>query len=266
MGVVSPSGKLLIDTMYQWITLFRDGGRKQLPPNERISNEVVEFYSVRNEEGQWAIFDPNGSKLFGFVDCEQLEIDERTQTIVKVVRQEDYQRFSYLYNFDGELMFPTPFEWVGYIRNSDLIALIAQDGSNEEYYLYNVATKAKLGPYSHFNIFNEQRSPLLGMEEEEFEQYKQLNIITVRQDTLNDYIWGVIDMRGNEVYPLAYKYFRVIEPDMRKRFIEPAEKPNEVEFLFYSARFGETGQVILFDKNMDRYLLDSVMKKIVKLE
>lgn len=264
-GVMAPSGKILIDTVFSSITLFHSGARKTLPPKEEISTEVVEYYLVRNEAWELAIFDSGGDKVFGFADCHQLEIDEHTETIVKVVWTSGTPSESYLYDFDGDLVFERSFENIAYINDSDLIALIAEDGQREEYYLYNPFTEEKLGPLTHFNVYNRDSSPPFGMDKAAFELYTKLNVITVRETRDNDYIWGMFDLQGEQVYPIAYKYFRVIDPDLRKRFIDRAEKPEGVEFLFYGYFASEVSQMMLFDEHLNRYILESGLNKIVKL-
>lgn len=265
MGVVSPSGKLLIDTIYSSVSLFYNGGRKVYPPKEQPTNDPVEFYLVRNDAGQLAVFDSGGSKHFGFVDAEQIAIDPHTETIVTTVRGADNRQRSYLYDFDEDLLFERSFEDIAYIKDADLIALIAQDGRIEEYYLYNPFTEEKLGPFTHFNVYNADSSPPLGMDKAAFEPYTRLNVITVRQTEDNDYIWGMFDLQGEQVYPIAYKYFRIIDEDLRKRFIDRAEKPAEVEFLFYGHFAKETSQMMLFDRHLNRYLLETGLNKIFKL-
>lgn len=104
------------------------------------------------------------------------------------------------------------------------------------------------------------------MKEADFELYKSLNIISVRQDKGNDYIWGLVDMQGNELLPMQYKYFRILNEDLKKRFIERATKPEGVTFLFYSHQFGDNRQLYLFDKNMEQYKLNSDTNEIVKVE
>ncbi|MBK8702583.1 MAG: hypothetical protein IPN33_02515 [Saprospiraceae bacterium] len=264
MGVVSQSGDILIDTIYSGVSPFFNKGRKTLPPTNKISKEVVEMYLVSNDN-QYAVFDKDGLKLFGFEECFQVEVDEHTKTIVKILKQDDNQLRSYLYGFDGKLIFDTSFENVGYINNSDLIALIAEDGQNDEFYLYNPFTKVKLGPYSHFNIYNEDSSPPLGMDEKDFEKYTSLNVITVRQDSSSKYIWGMIDMQGNELHPLVYKHFRVIDKDLRERFIDRSSRPEGVEFLFYAHLFSG-GSMLLFDEKMEKYIYEHESMTIVKEE
>jgi len=262
-GVVSKSGELLIDSIYSSISLFYNGGRKTLPPNNTIPAKVVELYLVRNDENQLAVFDKNGLKTFDFTNCFQIEVDEHTKTLVKIIKQGNNQLRSFLYDFDGQSVFEESFEYIAYIIDSDLIALIAEDGQNEEYYLYNPFTKKRLGPYTHFNIFNRDSNPLMGMEKEEFSPYTSLNVITVRHNSGSDYKWGMIDLKGNEILPIEYKYFRVPEENLKKRFINRATRPDGVEFLFYSYPIGD-GNMLLFDEKLDRYEFNNESMTIVK--
>lgn len=265
MGVVAPDGKLLIDTVYPGVFPLYSHLRQTLPPNEELSDGIEEFYLVRNAENQLALFNNGGTKVFGFVDAERLAVDEHTKTIVKTVVEEGSGERSYLYGFNGKPVFESSFRSIAYVTNSDLIALIAQDGATREYYLYNPFTEAKLGPYSHFNIYNADSETPIGMITADFQPYKELNIITVRETRGESYVWGVIDMQGQQVYPVAYKYFRIIDHVLRKRFIDKAEKPEGVEYLFYAHFANETSQMMLFDKNMSRYVLESGLNKISKL-
>lgn len=263
-GVKSESGTLLIDTIYGGISFLYNGGRKTLPPNNKATNRPIEYYVVGNELNQTAIFDKNGKKIFDFVECFQLEVDEHTKTIVAINKLKDNQLRSTLYEFGGKQIFDTTFENIGYINNSDLIALIVEDGQNDEFYLYNPFTKVKLGPYSHFNIYNEDSSPPLGMEKEDFNKYSSLNLITVRQNLGNEYIWGLIDMKGNELLPVEYTYFRVIGEDMKKNFIDRASKPEGVDFLFYAYLFNDKSKLLFFDKKMEKYICENESRTIVK--
>jgi hypothetical protein len=255
MGVVSTSGKLLIDTIYSSVSLFYNSGRKSLPPGSKVSKEVVELYLVRNDSRQLAVFDKDGRQVLGFEDCFQIEVDEHTQTAVKIIKQEDNRLRSYLYGFDNQLIFEESFENVGYINHSDLIALIVDDGANSEYYLYNPFTKNKLGPYSHFNIYNKGSSPPLGMKEEEFEKFKTLNVITVRQDSGSDYIWAMIDMQGNEILPLEYSSISLFTEEKKKHpFFRLVENPDQVEFVLTSTIRNEKGlRTFFYDKHLTRY-------------
>lgn len=266
MGVISESGDLLIDTIYNSVSLFYNKGRQSLPPVRTVSKETVEFYKVRNDDNQYAIFDKNGQTVFDFADCINLQVDEYTQTIVKMVKQPDNRFRSYLYDFKNQLIFEASFEHIYYINESDLIALIAEDGQNEEYYLYNPFTKKKSSVYTHFNIFNQDTNLPFGMKETDFEKYKSLNIISVRQEKDNEYIWGLVDMKGNELLPMKYKYFRILTDDLKKRFIERATKPEGVNFLFYSHQFGDNRQMYLFDENMEIYQFDGDKNEISKAE
>jgi len=264
LGVKSKSGKMLIDTIYDGISNFYNLGRKTFPPNNNRYEDPVEFYLVRKELSQFAVFDKDGNKVFDFADCFQIEVDAHTRTVVKIVRQEDNILRSYLYGFDGKQIFETSFENIGYINDSDLIALIVEDGQNDEFYLYNPFTKNKMGPYSHFNVYNKDSSPPMGMEKVDFKNYNSLNVISVRQNAGNKYKWGFIDMKGNEIFPVEYKYFRVIEEGVVTRFIDRASKPEGVEFLFYSYLFNDRSKMILFDENMGKYICDNELNTIMK--
>lgn len=262
-GVASENGVLLIDTIYRQVSVIHNTGRQTLPPSETWRTPTPwEYYLVRNADNQKAIFDSNGKMVFDFIDCLQLQLDIHTKTVVKTDMLENHRMRSSLYTFDGELLFDTTFENIGYINNSDLIALIAEDGANEEYYLFNPFTNKQLGPYTHFNIYNQDSAPTLGMKEQDFDDYKTLNLITVRITKDNDYIWGVVDMEGNEVLPINYRYIRIIGNDIRERFIGRAEKPDDVKFLFYAYNTNDRNTMLLFDKNMTAYEYDHESRKI----
>ncbi|MBK7223206.1 MAG: hypothetical protein IPH94_18420 [Saprospiraceae bacterium] len=148
-GVISKSGKLLIDSIYHNIYVLHDKARKILPPREEgptSGYKFIEYYLVRNDKKELAVFDHNGKIIFDFVECYALEIDESTQTIVKIMKEKNNDLSSYLYNFNNQQLFEESFEDIGFVNNSDLIALIKQDGYKDEYYLYNTKSKAKIGP------------------------------------------------------------------------------------------------------------------------
>ncbi len=264
-GVKSKSGKILIDTIYDGIAKFYNLGRKTLPPNNNRYNNPVEFYLVIKETEK-AVFDKDGKIVFDFAACSQLELDDHTSTVVKIVTEENNRLRSYLYGFDGNQIFEESFENIGYINNSDLIALIAEDGQNDEFYLYNPFKKKKLGPFSRFNIFNIDSSPPIGMEKEDFKNYYNLNIITVRQNFKDKYKWGLIDMQGNEILPIAYKYFQVIDKVFKSRVIDSASQPAGIEFSFYSCLFDNPHKILLIDNNMEQYTYDNDTKVITKVK
>ncbi len=265
-GVVSANGTLLIDTVYREIRVLHDTGRQTLPPSENYKNPTPwEYYLVRNTTNQKAIFDSNGNKIFGFIDCFQLQFDKHTKTVVKTDILENNRIRSALYRLKGDLIFDTTFENIGYINNSNLIALIAEDGANEEYYLFNPFTNKKLGPYTHFNIYNQDSNSPLGMQTQDFEDYKNVNLITVRITKDNDYIWGVVDMDGNEVLPINYRYIRIIGKDMRERFIGRAEKPEGIKCLFYAYKLDDRKTMLLFDEMMNSYTYDHETRKIERV-
>lgn len=265
-GVKSAKGALLIDTIYREVRVIHDSGRQTLPPSENWRTPIPwEYYLVRNSDNQKAIFDSNGNMVFGFMDCFQLQLDKHTKTVVKTDMLNDNRLRSSLYSLDGELLFDATFENIGYINNSNLIALIAEDGQNEEYYLFNPFTNKKLGPYTHFNIYNQDSAPPMGKQKQDFDDYKSLNLITVRITKDNDYIWGVVDMQGNEVLPIEYRYIRILEKGIKERFIDRAEKPENVKFLFYSYKLDDRNTMLLFDEKMNCYKYDHEARKIERV-
>lgn len=267
-GVVSKSGKLLIDTAYSGIFLFEGKGHKILPPQEvnMTPNYELEYYLVIDTENKLSVFNSNGKKVFGFYECAGLEIDENTKTFVKIVNEADNRLRSYLYDFNGKLIIEQSFENIGYINNSELIALIAEDGYNDEYYLYNIKTKNKLGPFTHFNIYNKDSSPPLGMDKSDFEKYKKLNIIIVRQKSGNENIWGVVDMTGKELLPIKYDRIAILDQSTYDGVIHKANKPVNVNFYFYSYKTNNQHQLLLIDDKLNIYEYDHNLKKISKVK
>jgi hypothetical protein len=266
-GVVSQSGKILIDTIYAEILTFAGKGHKVLPPqreNFKMESEI-EYYLVIDTERKYAVFNENGSKVFGFFECSGLEIDEHTKTFVKIVREPDNRLRSYLYSFDEKQIFQESFESVGYLDKSDLIALIAEDGQNDEYYLYNIKTKNKLGPYTHFNFYIDVANPPLGMDKESFEKYAKLNIITVRQRKENKDLWGAIDLTGKELLPTKYNGIRFIDENT-ERMIKDAKKPENADFYFTSYEREKRNPLILFDDKMNVYEFDKNLNTINKIK
>lgn len=259
IGVVSNSGSLLIDTNYISIGVPYGKGHKVLPPqDERVKfDSPIEYYVVIDSERKSAIFDKNGNKIFGFVDCFGLEIDDYTKTIVKIIKEQDNSLSSYIYGFDGIQIFEQSFENIGYINNSYLIALIAEDGSNKEYYLYNIKTKTKLGPFTHFNIYNNDSSPPLGVNKNKFEQYTKLNLITNRQKKGKIEVWGACDLNGQELLPSQYQgIVPIINLGWEDRLINHPDKPINVDFYFYTYRTDDYEKMILLDNKMKKYEYD----------
>ena len=269
IGVVSVSGILLIDTIYLSIGVPYGKGHKILPPqDERVKfDSLIEYYVVTDSERKSAIFDNNGEKIFGFVDCFGLEIDDYTQTIVKIIKEQDNRLSSYLYGFDGILIFEQSFENIGYINNSHLIALIADDGSNKEYYLYNIKTKSNLGPFTHFNIYNRDSSPPLGLNKNKFEQYTKLNLITTRVQKGNKEVWGAIDINGQELLPSQYqRIVPIVNLGWEDKLNSHPQRPINVDFYFYTFRIDDYEKMILLDNKMKKYEYDGSANTIKIIE
>ncbi|MEM7105200.1 MAG: WG repeat-containing protein [Bacteroidota bacterium] len=257
-GVQSKNGKLLIDSIYKQIRTVQNHEKLLLPPMEdRIYPDVPEYYLVSDQNNQKALFDKNGALVFGFIDCFNIVIDQHTQTIVvSTETSNNVKPGKFLYNTNGDLLFETQFDNIGYISNADLIVLFAKDTGNKEFYLYNPFSKKKLGPYDHLNIYNEDNRLLEGMKESVFETIKTLNIITVRKEKDNDYLWGMINSKGNEVLPLEYRNLRLIlEQDRNHPAFKKAAKPGDIEFIFTGSHFSKPSTAIFFDSNFSEYEL-----------
>lgn len=266
-GVVSKSGKLLIDTIYAGIFTFQGDGHKVLPPKENNKYRMksnIEYYILLDTLKRSAVFDAEGNKIFGFFECEEIEIDVNTKTFVKILKEQDNSLRSYLYHFNGKQIFDQSFENIGYINNSNLIALIAEDGSNEEYYLYNIKTDRKLGPFTHFNIYNKDASPPLGMNKSAFEKYTALNLIAVRSKQGQNEKWGIIDMSGNELLPLKYDRISFIDDETQNRINNNSSDPENVIFYF-SIYQKETRKNLFLDDKMNMYEYDIITNKIIKV-
>jgi hypothetical protein len=253
-GVRAENGHLLIDTVYRQIRVLDNRAKLTLPPIESPQSiEVLEYYIVSGTSGRKAIFDKNGKIFFDFVDCAALQFDEHTQSVVTVIKQADHRQRSYLYNTKGELQFETSFEDIGFISHSDLIALIVEQGSNDEFYLYSPFTKKKLGPIDHFNIFNKDMSTFM-MEESDLEKFQKLNIVTVRKEVDNEYVWGVIDASGNEILPIEFINLRMITTkDKQHPAFKRATKPAGVDFIFSGKQISNPSVQIYFDENFVKY-------------
>lgn len=254
-GVKSKEGKQLIDPIYKSIRVVRDFEKLKLPPSEGIHRQKqLEYYSVTNTDKQQAIFDKNGKLIFGFMDCLNMVIDPHTQTVVITKKTPANPKpRSHLYHINGKLVFDTSYENIGFISYSDLIVLVAEDSPNEEFYLYNPFTKNKLGPYDHFNIFNED-SRLMGIKDSELEKYKKLNVITVRKEIENEYHWGMIDAKGKEILPLEYKKITILlQRHKNHPAFKNAKKPEGVDLIFTGSHISKPSTAIYFDSNFKKY-------------
>ncbi|MFK7973167.1 MAG: hypothetical protein AB8F95_22550 [Bacteroidia bacterium] len=253
-GVKSADGSLLIDTLYGRISIVYAGARLTLPTAKReVNPKPLEYYVVSNKAHQKALFNSDGKVVFDFVDCHSIQFDQHTQSIVTTELTASNSLRGKLYDISGQAVFDTTFESVAFINNSDLIALIAQDGSIDEYYLYNPFTKKRMGPFDHFNIYNKDSGPPLGMKKEDFVKYTSLDVIAVRKTVDRDYVWGIVDMKGDEILPIEYDYFRLVGNDMKGTYLKNAEKPEDVEFLFYSRKSGSTYNMLFLDADMQVY-------------
>jgi hypothetical protein len=256
-GVKSATGKQLIDPIYQQIRVAFPGEKKSLPPQEGVQAlSEPEYYLVSNASNQKALFDKNGKQIVDFMECTSIVVDQATQTMVvaKEIQAKRPPR-SFLYTLKGELIFDDSFEAIGYIRHSDLIALIAEDGANDEFYLYNPFEENKLGPFDHFNIYNKDFTTPKGIAEPNYVKYKdQLNVITVRREEGGDYRWGMIDPKGNEILPMEYSKLGLFsEADRNHPFFKQAIKPGGGDFIFRGLPIANRSTTILFDPNLEQY-------------
>ncbi|MBL7802534.1 MAG: WG repeat-containing protein [Saprospiraceae bacterium] len=268
-GVKSKSGKLVIDTIYDRIFVLYENNRLTLPPKDRNQpGPWLNCYIVISREKGTAIFSSSGKILFDFVQCNGLQYDARTQTVVVIKQLADNRLRSTLHSMDGRNLFEDDFESIGYVTRSDLIVLIAEDGAKDEFYIYNAKENLRTGPYSHINVFNQDSSPLLGMKEEEFNKFRNLNILTVRKTVDNEDIWGIMNLEGELRVPFSYKRFRIIDSSMQSTLIDKCQKPDNVEFVFYSYDMNDTNEtsLLLFDARLDLYKYDAAERKIFKAD
>ncbi len=261
-GVKSKEGKLLIDSIYSRIHIFNEHAKLTLPPKKPISKQL-EYYVVSNSNNKKALFNQDGKLVFGFIDCLSIIFDQHTQMIVATKKEQaNTQPRSYLYNIKGELLFDASFENIAFINNADLIALIVEDGANDEFYLWNPFTMKKLGPFDHFNIYNDDSRLPKGMEDSVFETCKRLNIIAVRTEVDNDYIWGIIDSKGNEILPIEYKNLKIfLESKKNHPAFKKAIKPEGVEFIFTGAHMSKPSTSIYLDSSFVKYEFKTISRK-----
>lgn len=249
-GVKSQNGKVLIDAIYKEIRIAKTFEKLVLPPVEgRPELSPLGYYLVKSTNQQKALFDSNGKLIFAFTDCSNLVFDQHTQTVVKAT-----QAGSYLYNIKGELLTESPYKKIAFINHSDLIVLIAAEGSNKEFYLYNPFERKKIGPFDHFNVYNAASPTPWGIEPTAFDNYKKLNIIAVRREVDNDYLWGVIDIEGHEVLPMEYRNLKLFSKSQQEHpAYKQATKPEGVEFLFRGAHLSKPSTSIYFDRKWTKY-------------
>ena len=150
----------------------------------------------------------------------------------------------------------TSFKYIAFIEHSDLIALVVEEGAKTEIYLYNPFEQKKLGPFDHFNIYNEGSNLPMGMEASDFEKYKKLNVLTVRREENNDYIWGMVDAKGNEILPLSYKGIQILSAsDKNHPAFKKAIKPEGVDLIFKAVQVSNPSVAIYFDSDLVQYEL-----------
>jgi hypothetical protein len=253
-GLKSNNGSLLIDTIYNKINLLNDNLKLTLPSNDKIQNPTTfAYYIVNDIEGKNAIFDKDGKLIFPFMDCSSLQIDNKTQSVVATKKDIDNRTRKYLYNLEGELQLEANYKDIAFIRNTDLLALISNDGQNKEYYIYNSSNKKKLGPFDHFSIYNETMSSF-AMQDSDFERLKKLNLITIRNEIDNEYQWGIIDLNGDEILPMEYRSLKkVLEQDRNHPAFKKAVKPVGVDFVFTGKHISDLSKPIYFDTNFIKY-------------
>jgi hypothetical protein len=254
-GVMSQTGELFIDTIYGRINIIDENSKRVLPVSDKpMTSEITDYYLVTDIENKKAIFDSNGKILFDFIDCNSLQLDTETNSVVLIQLESNKQLRSYLYKLDGHLVFKENFESIAFIKGSNLIALIVEDGAQDEYYIYNNVTGNKIGPFDHFNIYNSNSQPPIGMQLDEFVKYKKLNVIAVRKLVKKDYLWGIYDLNGNEILPIEFKNMRMLsEADRKHIAFRSAKKPEGVDFLFKCSHFSNSSVAIYFDCNFAKY-------------
>jgi len=254
-GVMSKSGELILDTVYGRISVIDDNSRLVLPViNESVTPEITDYYLITDTKNKKAIFDSNGKIVFDFIDCHSLQFDIETKSVVIIQLQSDNRLRSYLYDLNRELVFEENFESIAFIMDSDLIALIVEDGAKDEYYIYNKTTGNRIGPFDHFNIYNRGSNLPIGMKPSEFAKYKKLNVLAVRQTVENEYLWGIYDLNGNEILPIEFKNLRMLsESDRNHIAFKRAKKPEGTEFLFKSSHISNSSVAIYFDSNFAKF-------------
>lgn len=254
-GVMSKTGELIIDTIYGRINIIDENSKRILPVSDKpLTSEITDYYLVTDVENRKAIFDSNGKILFDFIECTSLQLDTETNSVVLVRLESNKQLRSYLYELDGQLVFKENFESIAFIKGSNLIALIVEDGAQDEYYIYNKATGNKIGPFDHFNIYNRNSQLPIGMQLEEFVKYQKLNVVAVRKLVNKDYLWGIYDLNGNEILPIEFKNLRMFSEADRKHFaFRSAKKPEGVDFIFKCSHFSNSSVAIYFDRNFAKY-------------
>ena len=254
-GVISKNGELLIDTIYGRINIIDESSKLVLPvTNKTVPPEITDYYLITDTVNKKAIFDSNGNIIFDFIDCNSLQFDTETKSVVLIQIELNNQLRSYLYDLDGQLVFKENFESIAFIKGSNMIALIVEDGVKDEYYIYNKNKGNRIGPFDHFNIYNGSSNPPIGMKQDEFKKFKNLNVVAVRKMVDNDYLWGIYDLNGNEILPIEFKNLRLLsESDKNHIVFKRAKKPEGAEFLFIGSHVSNPSVAIYFDSNFAKY-------------
>ena len=85
----------------------------------------------------------------------------------------------------------------------------------------------------------------------------------------NDYIWGMVDSKGNSILPLEYKNLKLIlEADKNHPAFKQAIKPEGVDFIFKGTQISKPSKLIYFDSNLEKYefKIISVDKREYRIE
>lgn len=247
VGVKSKSGKILIDPEYKMIRPIYSDDRMTYNGIKNSVRKPLEYYLATMENDFKGIIDSNGKEVFGFRKCFDLQIDERTKTIIVVDKLPDHKKVYLLFDFKNKQLDNIQYQNIGYIENSDLIILVKV--KRKEVYLLNINNNIKSGPYEHFIVWDENYDPTLGRKDVKFTKLKKPLGIGVR----NKGIWGMIDQDGNEILPMKYSSMKIFSEEQKSHpFFKRVTMPEDVNIVL-STISEEKRKQTFYDENMIEY-------------
>lgn len=251
-GLKARNGKVLIEPTFQNIQVLCDYEKHQLPlTKEPTTPEPMEYYVVLDKTNQRAIFNANGAIIIPFNPYYNVTLNEHTLTAVAAVMNENNRLRHQLLGSDGMPLFTEDFENIAYIKGTDVIVLIKEDGAKDELYMYNPFTKSKSGPYEAFTIYDEHYDPTMGIASIKFSPLLDFIGVAVRK---GDDTWGMINDKGEVVLPFEFDYIRTIPEDLRETYIDLSRKPEGINFVLYAARKPAPSTILFFDQLLNEYV------------
>jgi hypothetical protein len=248
LGVKNAKGDIIIPALYTRMYPYDNLQNPSFSNQQRKPSVFpLPYYIVGANDSMQGVFDQYGKKVFDFIRCYNLQIDPKTNSVVVIQKYKDNREKSQLYSMNGQCRDTTLYKQIGFMAESDFVILERQ---KREVYLFHSKTGKKLGPYEHFNYWDEYFNYRMNPGKKD-PHIKGPIGFTVR---LKD-VWGLLDTEGNEILPMNYESLWLFTDEERKQpmYIN-TEKPQGVDIIAYGTTLDH--QRVFFDTKFKTYLLD----------